>query len=189
MERFNLTDGRVLELNPDYFADNPREWDNITKMICFHSRYNVGDKHEYNHSNYNGWDELQNDIVNRENPAAMLPLYMYDHGGVSISTSPFSCPWDSGQIGFVLISKDKARESLNVKRITKKIADRLEKCLLNEVITYNQYMQGNVYHFTIYDKDGDIEDSCSGFYGDDIQNNGIFDYLSVEDVEQIKKQL
>lgn len=25
-----------------------------------------------------------------------LPVYLYEHGGATIATSPFSCPWDSG---------------------------------------------------------------------------------------------
>ena len=28
-------------------SDDPRSWDNIGTMVCFHSRYNLGDKHYY----------------------------------------------------------------------------------------------------------------------------------------------
>lgn len=32
------------------------------------------------------------------------PLYGYAHGRVALSDSPFACPWDSGQVGFVYVS-------------------------------------------------------------------------------------
>jgi hypothetical protein len=36
----------------------------------------------------------------------ILPLYLYDHGGITISCSPFSCPWDSGQVGWIYADYD-----------------------------------------------------------------------------------
>jgi hypothetical protein len=79
-------------------------------MICFHRGYDLGDKHNYNADDYNSWGEIEKAIIKEENPAVILPLYMYDHSGISISTSPFGCRWDSGQIGFVLVSKKQALE-------------------------------------------------------------------------------
>lgn len=32
-------------------------------------------------------------------------LYKYEHGGVELSLTPFSCRWDSGQIGYLYLSK------------------------------------------------------------------------------------
>lgn len=32
----------------------------------------------------------------------MLPLYLYDHSGITMNTTGFSCPWDSGQVGWIL---------------------------------------------------------------------------------------
>jgi len=38
----------------------------------------------------------------------ILPLYLYDHGGITMSTNPFSCPWDDGgQVGWIYASKQK----------------------------------------------------------------------------------
>jgi len=37
----------------------------------------------------------------------ILPLYLYDHSGITMSTSVFSCPWDSGQVGWIYASKQK----------------------------------------------------------------------------------
>ncbi len=99
-----------LKVLHDRSADSPRNWDNLGKMICFHRGYDLGDKHNYNADDYNSWGEIEKAIIKEENPAVILPLYMYDHSGISISTSPFGCRWDSGQIGFVLVSKKQALE-------------------------------------------------------------------------------
>jgi hypothetical protein len=189
MRRFELSDGRIIKIFNDVNPDNPRHWDNLTQMVCFHGRYNVGDKTSYRSSDYNGWDELEKDLIKNEDPAIIEPLYMYDHSGASISTTPFNCSWDSGQIGFVFIKKDSVRKQLGVNRVTKKIVDRLSKCLLGEVETYNQYISGEVFEYTIFDKNGDIEDHCGGFFGYDIQSNGILDNLSREDSDLLIKQL
>lgn len=40
-------DGYNLQVFRDEYAENPREWDNLGKMVCWHRRYNLGDKHDY----------------------------------------------------------------------------------------------------------------------------------------------
>ena len=30
--------------------------------------------------------------------AIVQPLYLYDHGGITMNTTGFSCSWDSGQV-------------------------------------------------------------------------------------------
>ena len=40
-------------------------------------------------------------------------VYKYEHGGIALSTSPFNCPWDSGQIGYIYMLKD-IQEKYNI---------------------------------------------------------------------------
>ena len=175
------TKNYTLKLEHDELAESPREWDNLGKMICFHKRYTLGDDHDYRPEDYSGWDEMQTAIIKNEDAAIILPIYMYDHSGITISTSPFSCPWDSGRIGFICISKKKIREEYSVKRITKKLIDRVTEYLKGEVETYDQYLRGDVYCFTVTNNEtGEEEDSCGGFFGDDIKTNGVLDNLSEE---------
>ena len=35
-----------------------------------------------------------------------LPLYLFDHSGITMNTSGFSCPWDSGQVGWIFCTPD-----------------------------------------------------------------------------------
>lgn len=37
-----------------------------------------------------------------------LPLYLYDHSGITMSTTTFSCPWDSGRVGMIFCSHEEA---------------------------------------------------------------------------------
>ena len=136
---------------------DPRELHDVTKLICFHKRYSLGDKHDYKAADYNSFDEMKRAIIKAEKPAVILPLYMYDHSGIALSTTPFSCRWDSGQLGFALIKKDS-------KRLTAKEKERLTKVLLACVEEYSQYINGEVYMYTVYDENEDVVECVGGYY-------------------------
>lgn len=162
MTKYNIS----IEQDPD--PQNPRtEWDNLGTMVCFHRRYDLGDEHDYKEDDYYGWDELEEAITKEEDPAVILPIYMLDHSGITVSTQPFSCPWDSGQVGFIFISKEKVLKeySLGGDTIPDETLETVEKCLHGEVETYDQYLTGDVWGYIIEDEDGEHVDSCRGFYG------------------------
>lgn len=171
------TDYKV-EILHDEFASNPRtEWDNLGTMVCFHRRYTLGDiGHGYHSSDFDSWDELKKQIIKDQDPAVILSIYMYDHSGMTINTQPFSCPWDSGQIGFIYISKAKVMKEYNVKRISPKLKDRIAGYLRSEVRTYDCYLTGSCYGYEIT-KDGEVIDSCWGFYGREEVKNVANDQL------------
>ncbi len=62
-----------------------------------------------------------------------LPLYAYSHGGVTISTSPFGDPWDSGQIGAIYAERAAVLAEFAVPRITAEIRARATRTLNAEV--------------------------------------------------------
>jgi len=138
------------------------------------------DTDSYVKEEYDSWEELYADIMKREHPLVIKPLYMYDHSGISISTTEFGCRWDSGQIGYVFITHDAINSlgvTMNDDETWVDYKNRLEGYLDNEVKTYNSYVSGDVYGFRVLDKDGEEEDSCWGFYGDDFRTNGLYDYV------------
>ena len=167
MEATLETKNYSLSIEQDNSPESPREWNDLTKMVCFHSRYNLGDKHDYNHNDYNGWDEIEKAIIKNENVAVILNLYLYDHSGITISTSPFGCRWDSGQIGFIYITKEDAIANWGKKICTKEVKEKALKFIEGDVKTYDDYLVGNVHGFTLTNKVTDEEDSCWGFFGDD----------------------
>lgn len=143
--------------------------------------------------------EYHDEIVSKvlEKHYIMLPLHLYDHSGITMNTSGFSCGWDSGCVGFIYVSKDKVRKEFGWKRITTSRMAQVEKCLRCEVETYDKLISGEVYGFIAerlmpcpedwdieewaeHDAHWDEEDSCWGFFGMDIIENGILDHLDDE---------
>jgi len=157
-----------IDIIPDESPFSPREDDNLGTMVCFHSGYNLGEKHDYNHQDYSGWESMEAAIIRNENAGVILPLYLYDHSGITMNTTGFSCPWDSGQVGFIFISKEKMRKEYSYKRVSEKLKDRVAGYLKSEVETYDQYLTGDVYGYRITNTETDEEvDACWGFYGSD----------------------
>ena len=157
-----------LKIFQDESPESPRTWDNIGTMVCFHGRYNLGDKHDYRDEDYSGWQEMKEAIIENENVHTILPLYLYDHSGITMNTTGFSCGWDSGQVGWIFVSKDKVKkEGVDESKV--------EEYLMGEVDTYDQYLTGDVYGFVISEMStcdqGHVHlkevDSCWGFYGED----------------------
>ena len=121
VKTYKISDTKELRIVQDGDVESPRtSCDNLGTMICFHNRYNLGDKHEYSSSSFNNWNELKEQIKKDHDIAVILPLYLYDHSGITISTEPFSCNWDSGQIGWAFVSKETVRKELDYKRIPKR---------------------------------------------------------------------
>ena len=158
-----------LKIEQDTDPMNPRtDWDNLGTMVCFHKRYDLGDKTDYRSNDYDSWDELKEGIITNEGEVTILPLYLYDHSGITISTSPFDCNWDSGQIGFIFVSKYKMKkEGIDETKV--------EEYLKREVETYDQYLTGEVYCYEVYeietcDKGHEhktLVESCGGYFGEE----------------------
>lgn len=43
---------KTLRIFQEQDAENPREWDNAGRMLCWHNRYNLGDKNSYDSDNW-----------------------------------------------------------------------------------------------------------------------------------------
>ena len=170
----------TLDIIRDENPESPREWDNLGTMACWHRRYTLGDPHGYRDS------RAFADAVGNRN-AIVLPLYLLDHSGLTISTQCGgfrACDpagWDWGQVGFIYAMSAAIRKAFRVQRISRRLRARVEEVLCAEVGVYNQYLQGDVYGFTLTDRQtGETIDACWGFYGDDPQTNGMAEHLSPE---------
>lgn len=182
----------VVRTYPDTSPESPREWDNITKMFCFHNRYDLGDKNEYNSKDYQSWNDLKEQIEKDHKVLLIKPLYLYDHSGITISTSPFGCQWDSGQIGWVFIDEKQLEYICGKDSDTSE--EKLSCYIKSEVSNYDQYLTGDVYGFKIFkvetcDKGHTHEEeleSCWGYYGEgecmDEGLNSMEYYISQEEV-------
>lgn len=103
-----------------------------------------------------------------------LPVYAYIHGGVVLSTTPFTDPWDSGQSGYVYSRNEGVTED----------------ALRAFVEAFNMYLAGDTWGYVAeeattitgkHPRTGEpIErvewtecDSCYGFLGGDPGTNGM----------------
>lgn len=157
----------TIEIHREEYPEDPREWDNLGTMVCFHRNYRLGDKHDYPAPE--SLSDLERIIEEDNGPCLFKTLWLLDHSGLAMRTTDFwedSGHWDSGIVGVIYVPLSKVREEYSVKRVTKKVRDQALSCLEGEVIDYNNYLQGNVYGYVIRDKDGEHVDSCWGYFPD-----------------------
>ena len=147
--------GYHIEVSVDPNPESPREEDNLGHMVCWHSRYNLGDKHKF-------IDPKDAEQYIKDTHALALPLYLYDHSGITMSTGKFSCPWDSGQVGYIYVTLDEVRKEYSCKVVTPTIRRKAYEVLEQEVKTYDQYITGKVYGYNTVE----TGDSCWGYFGD-----------------------
>lgn len=156
---------KLLRVWQDTNAESPRTWDNLGTMVCWHQRYSLGDRHNFaTPRDFLDWAE-------KADIAVMLPLYLYDHGGLSMSTEgchyPCDAPWDAGQVGWIYTTESRICEAFHVKHTSKVTVSWAEKYLRREVEVYDYYLRGEVYGFTAYEiNDTNIVklDSCGEYY-------------------------
>lgn len=142
-----------IQLCYDTFPDNPRtSWDNLGVINCFHKRYKLGEAH-----NFSEPQELIDWIEANQDKIYYLPLYMYEHGNITISATPFQCRFDSGQIGFIYITKELA-EAEGIKKPYDLLA--------HEIKVYDHYLRGETYGAMILDQSGEVIESQFGYLGD-----------------------
>ena len=130
-------------------------------------------------------------LLQSQENIVLLPCFIYEHGGLTISCSnasyPFNDRWDSGMAGYIYTTKEKCFEQWGIKEMnTFEWKARAARELVDEVKLYDKYLQGECYGYRQekYDPEDDdwIDDeSCWGFYSDkwgeelarEIANDGI----------------
>lgn len=149
--------GYTIRIHQDNDPDSPRNWENLGHMVCFHSRYRLGDPHTWKTP---GEFRESNTFAHA---AVILPLYLYDHSGITMRTADFGDRWDSGQVGWIYVNQADMRREYG--HNTEEDRENARKVLEGEVETYDQFLTGQVYGYTITDRLGEEPDSCWGFYG------------------------
>lgn len=171
--------GYKIIISYDEYAESPRDWDNLGTMYTAHRRF-CAEKELDKHFGIQdvvtsiGWNHCEfKDLFLKKYVA--LPLFMYDHSGCTVKTTPFSCPWDSGWLGFIAVSVEDVKKEWKWKVLTAKRREEIENILRGEVETYDQYLRGDVYCYNIErdeDEDGwedlpEIDDTLCGLYGEE----------------------
>lgn len=207
-----------VHIEQDDMAESPRsEYNdaNIGHMMCWHRRYNLGDHREnswecpadmmedligeyYTHSRAKSFSQQWKSLERKG--YVCLPLCLYDHSGITMSTAKFSCPWDSGQVGWIYTTKEEVLRKVGgyiddkgkfVKCTAKNWRQAALRNLEEEVRCYDMYLQGEVYGLVTdkWDSSGKSwieDDSCWGFYsdkyGDDLIREIVYDGIGNVDL-------
>jgi hypothetical protein len=157
--------GHKVEIHTDDCPESPREWSTVGKILYTSDRYVLGDERV-------SAEEI-NEIMKRKD-VVWLPVYAYIHGGVTISTGSFSCPWDSGMCGIIYAEREAILKEWNQSRLTNALREKVKKVLQGEIETYDQYLRGDVYGYNVKTSstctecghvEEEILDSCWGYYG------------------------
>ena len=158
-----------LSIYHDDCPESPREWSNLGYFITKDSNYLSPDKHEQLEEIVistgddakdaeDHMDRIKEEVLEimDEKVLAIYPVVKYEHSGVCYSLG-IKHGFDYSNNGFYIVTDE------SIKECGTEIQD-LERVISQEIKTYNSYANGEVYGFTLYDKDGEVEDSCSGFY-------------------------
>ena len=183
----------ALMVQQDDILINPREPDEpLGTMVCFHRRYALGDRHDFadkdtflqklyldtvgntpegeasykklvdSFSNERAVDNALLDVISEK--YIVQPLYLLDHSGLAMQTTSFHDPWDSGQVGWIYVSKEAVQKAFEISELTEDDLQKARTMLDSEVAIYDSYLRGECYGYELY-KNGELEDSCWGFLG------------------------
>lgn len=168
----------TLTIQHDNDLENPREHENLGTLACAHRRMTLGDVQIKSSP-----DEYEASLPSN---SLIVPVYMYEHGGVALSTSPFSCPWDSGQVGIYHVSPARLIEEYGADN--EETRAQAKSVIDIELSVYQSYLNGEGWLFEITDAQGNEVSSCGGFLGSDITSSGMMDYLLGEvDAEEVER--
>ena len=144
-------------------------------LASFHQRY-IFNESEMSTDWFEGWDEMYRYIMTPEDKEfsedlgeglgalAALPVYMLDHSSLSFSASKFSCPWDSGQIGFIYATQK------DIKDLDENDVPAIKTMLREAIELYDQWQRGKLWEYRVYDSTKSLEvceetlDTVSGFF-------------------------
>jgi hypothetical protein len=180
----------TVTVENDEHPINPREFnENMSSMTCFHGRYALGDSHTMSP------DALREYIQQPE--VVSLPLYLYDHSGITMNTVGFACRFDSGQVGRIHATYDRIREWYGVDEVTPEVVERAKNTMRNEVAEYDRYLTGELYAVIVCQKEYDAErnevvetciHSCGGFYNETDAIEDAIQYVDEETATALKAE-
>jgi hypothetical protein len=167
VEHFNVGT-LTVNIYQDEDAESPDTWgDDSIFLLGWHRDFTVtrpnykrpDDILEY--VNEDDCDEDRQIKASIREDYHVFTLYAYIHSGVSLSLGASfggidPGGWDTSRLGIVLVSREEWPDEGAARTAAMSLVD-----------TWNQYLSGDVYGYTVTDEDGEQLDSCWGFYGDE----------------------
>ena len=203
---------------------NPREHENLAALVCWHPNYVLGDEQlqggavetafatATGRQDFASMEVLERYLRTALGAVCVLPLYLLDHSGLSLSAGTNyvgrgdtasggrdswgnARGWDTSMVGFAYALPERIRELCGEPQLpTDPVycprlwpedgragrnwpADRsalewIEQQVRSEVSVYGAYLSGEVYWYAVEDERGEVLDSCGGFLGGGLDEQG-----------------
>lgn len=164
-----VTEEPKLVISYDPGSTSPREDSNLGYFLTKDRSMNspdsypeieniIADTGDYASSQEEHMEMIKKQVeqVLDEKVLAIYPICKYEHSGVSYSLGEHH-GFDYSNNGFYIITEKSQKEMGTTE-------EKWEKVIQDEIGIYNKYVNGEVYSFTLYDDDGEMVDSCCGFY-------------------------
>lgn len=170
---------------------NPREWDQLGVMYCWHPNHNLGDE-QFRRGDHDSMEDAARYLFRERDALVVIPLFLLDHSGISMRAGSALYPlvyplgsnepllaargrfigdeagWDTSHVGFIYATQAR-KDELGVPDGVEEV----ERQLRNEVEEYDTYLRGEVFYIVVRDADGndlsdtypDHEFNVGGFLG------------------------
>lgn len=196
---------RTIEVYTNMSGDcDPRDWDCLGTIVGWDRDVRLGKKQikeQYQvelvlldilddamNLSYEQYDnvmeyataEVLMNAIKKHTKAVVLPIYVYNHSGISISTSSNKyrmfdgAGWDWGISGMIYADESTIKKEYGGDKVTDEMRTKAIEVLNGEIKTLNMYFQDEVYWFSVKEYD-EMVDSCGGIFA--------------EDLEELKKEL
>jgi hypothetical protein len=191
---------RTIEVYTDMSGDSdPREWDCLGTIVGWDRDVQLGKKQikeqyqvelvlldilddamnlsyeQYDNVMEHATAEVLMNAIKKHTKAVVLPIYVYNHSGISVSTSSYryrmfdSAGWDWGISGIIYATESKIKKEYGGDKVTDEMRTKAIEALKGEIKTLDMYYKNEVYWYTV--KEGGEEvDSCYGVYAEDLKD-------------------
>lgn len=164
LEKMTLEPKYTLEIAHDEAPENPLEHDEW-EWINFDRRL-VNDRDVNDLLTANEYGEVRARCIGLQRKLDCGTAFLiecYEHSGraYNLRGEGHQCRWDTTDVAALLVWRGEPNE------IGKTYEQRKENARIT-CKTYNAWAEGEVYGYSLESADGTIDDSCWGFYGNDV---------------------
>ncbi len=149
----------TIEVDPE--PVNPRGLNNLGTMVCFFDKQHLGDSHSF------------------KSPAKVM-AYIKEQKAInkaiySSLDTPSLKGWEADQIGVIFAEAYKIYKQWNIQRITPKVKTQVFEILKKELNSYDQYLRGDVFCYSLSRGEKVTVDGSGSYYGCDFEHNGLLE--------------
>lgn len=185
--------GYKIKIAKKMYCMNPRtDWDHGTTILSIRP-VQIKDESDYQPGTDDLLEIKKGLMFDNEPIYAILPVYYINNGA---GCHRLSTKYNFGQLGWIYMTKEDFRkmyynteEDFERYNPGVKIQDWAKGILERELQNYEDYLNGEIYYYKVIDKNRNVIDNCSNFFGDNHHKSGLFDEAKMNIDADIKNQM